>query len=176
MKTNLGFLFLALCALSSARGLETGCALSCASPVDELLPFLASDEAEVRDRASAGLVDLGPRARPALERARLAHDDPEVRLRLGNVLERWEQGLRALDDLYVFRICRRAAPAPLAQEPVGYAFVAIQQSSWPAALKQFYLPAYAYPEEPPSDPMRYLWRYGVRPWSAEEQWLLKQGC
>ena len=62
--------------------------------VRELLPALEDDSIERREKAVAGLLDLGERAAPALRAALEAVTSPEARGRIGDVLRRLDAGRR----------------------------------------------------------------------------------
>jgi hypothetical protein len=83
---GLGTLCLALLALSPPGDENV--------KVQELVLALEDDSIECREKAAAGLLDLGPGALPALRAALEASPGPEAQARIGDVLHRLERTLR----------------------------------------------------------------------------------
>ncbi|MCZ7648677.1 MAG: hypothetical protein M5U26_26040 [Planctomycetota bacterium] len=155
---------LALAPPDSARALEPTPA-DCAE-VARWVPLLASDDCEVRDQASQELEDLGPRARAGLESAYEASADPEARLRLSNLVNRWEAELRALGNLYVFRIFEARSPGPSAQGGhAGYRLTYDHRvmNSW--AINATFEPEYLLDQSPPWNG----WSVGLVPYQSGQQ-------
>ncbi|MBE7464714.1 MAG: hypothetical protein HS116_14660 [Planctomycetes bacterium] len=73
------------------------------SEFERLTEQLSADDFSVRERASEDLYYLGPVARPRLLEQLHAELDAEARLRLSNVLARWDADARAIRRLPMFR-------------------------------------------------------------------------
>lgn len=73
---------------------------------ERLIPNLASEDYEIREDANGKLQSLGPVIRPILERQCASNGDPEARLRLANLIARWNLEQHAVQQLPLFRFCR----------------------------------------------------------------------
>ncbi|GMV82688.1 MAG: hypothetical protein AMXMBFR7_38720 [Planctomycetota bacterium] len=73
------------------------------SEVERLTEQLSADDFSVRECATEGLYYLGPIARPRLLEQLHTELDAEARLRISNVLARWDADARAIRRLPIFR-------------------------------------------------------------------------
>lgn len=87
---------------------------------ERLIPDLASEDYEIREEANRKLQSLGPVIRPILERQCASNADPEARLRLANLITRWNLERMAVQQLPLFSFCRAltAPPVVLGRYPV----------------------------------------------------------
>ncbi len=80
---------------------------------ERLIPDLASEDYEIREDANRKLQSLGPVIRPIVERHSELSGDPEARLRLTNLIARWNLEQLAVQQLPLFCFCRALSAPPV---------------------------------------------------------------